>query len=31
MHQLAVNFRDDAPVTAAEAAAIILDGVRSDS
>ena len=24
-----VNFRDQAPVTAAEAAAIILDGVRS--
>jgi NAD(P)-dependent dehydrogenase (short-subunit alcohol dehydrogenase family) len=30
MHQLAVSFRDNAPTTAAWAAAIILDGVRND-
>ena len=30
MHQLAVSFRDNAPTTAAKAAAIILDGVRND-
>jgi NAD(P)-dependent dehydrogenase (short-subunit alcohol dehydrogenase family) len=28
MHQLALNFRDNAPTTAAQAATIILDGVR---
>ena len=31
MHQLALNFRDNAPVTAAQAATIILDGVRRDA
>ena len=31
MHQLAVNFRDNAPTTAAQAATIILDGVRNDA
>src|SRR5262245_52281933 len=31
MHQLAVGFRDNAPTTAAEAATIILDGVRRDA
>jgi len=30
MHRLAVSFRDNAPVTAAQAATIILDGVRTD-
>jgi len=30
MHQLAVSFRDNAPTTAAQAATIILDGVRDD-
>ena len=30
MHQLAIAFRDNAPVTAAQAATIILDGVRTD-
>ncbi len=30
MHQLAINFRDNAPVTAAQAATVILDGVRND-
>jgi NAD(P)-dependent dehydrogenase (short-subunit alcohol dehydrogenase family) len=29
LHQLAVSFRDNAPTTAAKAAAVILDGVRS--
>jgi hypothetical protein len=29
MHQIAVGFRDNAPLTAGQAAAIILDGVRS--
>ena len=29
MHQMAIGFRDAAPVTAAQAATIILDGVRS--
>ncbi len=28
MHQIAVGFRDNAPVTAAQAATVILDGVR---
>lgn len=31
MHQLALNFRDAAPTTAAQAATIILDGVRNDA
>jgi NAD(P)-dependent dehydrogenase (short-subunit alcohol dehydrogenase family) len=31
MHQLALNFRDNAPLTAAQAATIILDGVRHDA
>jgi NAD(P)-dependent dehydrogenase (short-subunit alcohol dehydrogenase family) len=31
MHQLAISFRDDAPLTAAQAATIILDGVRHDA
>jgi NAD(P)-dependent dehydrogenase (short-subunit alcohol dehydrogenase family) len=31
MHQLALSFRDDAPLTAAQAATIILDGVRRDA
>ena len=31
MHQLALSFRDNAPVTAAQAATIILDGVRNDA
>ena len=31
MHQLALNFRDNAPLTAAQAATIILDGVRRDA
>jgi NAD(P)-dependent dehydrogenase (short-subunit alcohol dehydrogenase family) len=31
MHQLALSFRDDAPVTADEAAAVILEGVRNDA
>jgi len=31
MHQLALNFRDNAPTTAAQAATIILDGVRNDA
>jgi NAD(P)-dependent dehydrogenase (short-subunit alcohol dehydrogenase family) len=31
MHQLALSFRDNAPVTAAQAATIILDGVRRDA
>jgi len=30
MHQLAISFRDNAPVTAAQAATVILDGVRND-
>lgn len=30
MHQRAVEFRDNAPTTAAQAATIILDGVRAD-
>ena len=30
MHQLALSFRDNAPTTAAKAATIILDGVRTD-
>ncbi len=30
MHQLAVGFRDHAPVTAAQAATVILDGVRHE-
>jgi hypothetical protein len=30
MHQLAINFRDNAPMTAAQAATVILDGVRND-
>jgi NAD(P)-dependent dehydrogenase (short-subunit alcohol dehydrogenase family) len=30
MHQMAVHFRDNAPTSAAQAASIILDGVRSD-
>jgi hypothetical protein len=29
MHQLGVGFRDYAPMTAAQAATIILDGVRN--
>lgn len=31
MHQLALSFRDEAPLTAAQAATIILDGVRRDA
>jgi NAD(P)-dependent dehydrogenase (short-subunit alcohol dehydrogenase family) len=31
MHELALSFRDNAPVTAAQAATIILDGVRRDA
>lgn len=31
MHQMALSFRDDAPLTAAQAATIILDGVRRDA
>jgi NAD(P)-dependent dehydrogenase (short-subunit alcohol dehydrogenase family) len=31
VHQLALSFRDDAPLTAAQAATIILDGVRHDA
>jgi len=31
MHQLALSFRDNAPVTAAQAATVILDGVRNDA
>jgi NAD(P)-dependent dehydrogenase (short-subunit alcohol dehydrogenase family) len=31
MHQLALTFRDQAPTTAAQAATIILDGVRQDA
>ncbi len=31
MHQLTISFRDNAPVTAAQAATIILDGVRNDA
>lgn len=31
MHQLTLSFRDNAPVTAAQAATIILDGVRHDA
>lgn len=31
IHQITLSFRDNAPVTAAEAATIILDGVRSDA
>jgi NAD(P)-dependent dehydrogenase (short-subunit alcohol dehydrogenase family) len=30
MHQLAIGFRDNAPMTAAQAATVILDGVRHD-
>ena len=30
LHQLAINFRDNAPMTAAQAATVILDGVRHD-
>ncbi len=30
MHQLAVNFRDQAPLSAADAATLILDGVREE-
>jgi hypothetical protein len=30
LHQRAVDFRDKAPTTAAEAASIILDGVREE-
>jgi len=30
MHQMAVDFRDKAPLTAAQAATIILDGVREE-
>jgi hypothetical protein len=30
MQQLALSFRDNAPTTAAQAATIILDGVRRD-
>jgi len=30
MHQLAIAFRDNAPTTAAQAATIILDGVKAD-
>jgi len=31
MHQLTLSFRDNAPVTAAQAATVILDGVRRDA
>jgi NAD(P)-dependent dehydrogenase (short-subunit alcohol dehydrogenase family) len=31
LHQLAISFRDNAPLTAAQAATIILDGVRRDA
>ena len=31
MHQMAINFRDNAPTTAAQAATTILDGVRTDT
>jgi NAD(P)-dependent dehydrogenase (short-subunit alcohol dehydrogenase family) len=31
IHQLAINFRDNAPMTAAQAATVILDGVRNDA
>ena len=31
LHQMAVFFRDNAPVSAAQAATIILDGVRNDT
>jgi len=31
MHQLALSFRDNAPLTAAQAATIILEGVRNDA
>ncbi len=31
MHQMATSFRDNAPVSAAEAATTILDGVRTDT
>jgi hypothetical protein len=31
LHQIAIGFRDSAPLTAAQAATIILDGVRSDT
>jgi NAD(P)-dependent dehydrogenase (short-subunit alcohol dehydrogenase family) len=31
MHQLALRFRDNAPLTAVQAATIILDGVRNDA
>jgi NAD(P)-dependent dehydrogenase (short-subunit alcohol dehydrogenase family) len=31
IHQIALTFRDNAPVTAAQAATIILDGVRNDT
>ena len=31
MHQLGKSFRDNAPTTAAQAATIILDGVRNDA
>lgn len=31
LHQLSVSFRDDAPVSAEQAATIILDGVRRDA
>jgi NAD(P)-dependent dehydrogenase (short-subunit alcohol dehydrogenase family) len=31
MHQLALSFRDEAPLTAAQAATVILDGVRRDA
>ena len=30
IHQRGIDFRDNAPTTAAEAAAIILDGVRNE-
>ena len=30
MHQRAIDFRDNAPTTAGQAATIILDGVRAD-
>ena len=31
LHQMAVFFRDNAPVSAAQAATVILDGVRNDT
>jgi NAD(P)-dependent dehydrogenase (short-subunit alcohol dehydrogenase family) len=31
MHQLGLSYRDDSPLTAAQAATIILDGVRHDA